>query len=358
LDPDLGPATVVLIAMHSNPARRPRRVGIVAAVIFALVAAALYLALTARPSVMTVKLPDPNGYDDFVKASGSIVQWTGDLAAVPSPARLTTLQLNSNALALVRRGLVHEYAVPLTNGGDWSQQLSNLAAFKGLAQLLKAEGAIAEADGRTNDAVRSYADIVEFGDRLARGGLRIDDLVGIAVKALGREPLDRLAPDIAGASRIELLKRLAAIEARSENAGAVLDREHMWSRREFGLLQRMWHRLVSFNALRQSEEKHRKKHERSIVELRLLEANLAVLAFYAEHHALPAKLSDLVPGKLHAAPFDPFSGKPIRYVTRTNSFLLYSVGPDGIDDRGKPLTRSSMDKGDLISVGAVPTSTE
>jgi hypothetical protein len=348
----------VFIAMHSTPARRPRRGRIIAAVIFVLVAVALYLALTAKPSALTVKLPDPNGYDDFLKASGAIVQWTGDLAAVPSPARLTTLQLNSNALALVRRGLVHEYAVPLTNGGDWSQQLTNLAAFKSLAHLLKAEGAIAEADGRTNDAVRAYADVIEFGDRLARGGLIIDDLIGITVKVIGREKLERLAPNIGAADRIELLKRLATIEARSENAGAVLDRDRMWSRREFGLLRRMWMRLMLFKSLHQAEEHHRKRHDRSSTELRLLEAHLAVLAFHAEHHALPAKLSDLVPGKLHAVPLDPFSGKPIRYVTRTNSFLLYSVGPDGIDDRGKPLTRSSMEKGDLISVGAVPASRE
>src|SRR5438093_933558 len=120
----------LLVAMHSNAARRPRRGRIVAAVIVVFGATALYLALTAKPSVTTAKLPDPNGYDDFMKASQSIVPWTGD--ALQSPARLTVVQLNSNALAFVRAGLTHECAVPLANRDDrfQSQQLSSrLAGF-------------------------------------------------------------------------------------------------------------------------------------------------------------------------------------------------------------------------------------
>jgi len=41
--------------------------------------------------------------------------------------------------------------------------------------------------------------MIVFGDRLGRG-LIIDDLVGIAVKGIGRQQLERLAPNINAAT--------------------------------------------------------------------------------------------------------------------------------------------------------------
>jgi hypothetical protein len=89
----------------------------------------------------------------------------------------------------------------------------------------------------------------------------------------------------------------------------------------------------------------------------------------------PAELEDLVPGLLAALPVDPYSGKPFRYVEWTpprppkrdesgpagfmaggfgngwnwpaGTRLLYSVGPDRNDDRGRqPLHQA--DTGDII----------
>ena len=52
-----------------------------------------------------------------------------------------------------------------------------------------------------------------------------------------------------------------------------------------------------------------------------------------------ADLAELVPGYLSTVPADPFGGgEPLRYKRVENSYLLWSIGPDGVDDGGKPVT--------------------
>ena len=51
---------------------------------------------------------------------------------------------------------------------------------------------------------------------------------------------------------------------------------------------------------------------------------------------LPEKLTDLVPQYLPAVPADPFNHfQPIKYVKKENGYLLYSLGPDRIDQLGE-----------------------
>jgi hypothetical protein len=57
----------------------------------------------------------------------------------------------------------------------------------------------------------------------------------------------------------------------------------------------------------------------------------------SRHGSYPADLSTLVPEFLPAAPLDPVDGQPLRYrLNPDGSFLLYSIGEDGIDDGGDP----------------------
>jgi hypothetical protein len=48
----------------------------------------------------------------------------------------------------------------------------------------------------------------------------------------------------------------------------------------------------------------------------------------------PESLNDLVPAHLRALPIDPFDGKPLRMKRTENGLLIYSVGPDGVDNQG------------------------
>jgi hypothetical protein len=67
---------------------------------------------------------------------------------------------------------------------------------------------------------------------------------------------------------------------------------------------------------------------------RVVLATDLMLRYYQERQALPDH-SDTLDSSW---PEDPFDGKPIRYrKTGEKSFIVYSVGPDGTDQEGKPL---------------------
>lgn len=70
----------------------------------------------------------------------------------------------------------------------------------------------------------------------------------------------------------------------------------------------------------------------------LLELALALRAYRLEHGKYPDSLSQLAPSCLSNFPTDPFTaGQPFRYKPIGSKYLLYSVGPDGVDDGGKPI---------------------
>ena len=95
---------------------------------------------------------------------------------------------------------------------------------------------------------------------------------------------------------------------------------------------RIMSRLLEFTELFWVTPKHRQ------VGISLLRLQFALEAYKREHDGnYPGKLEDL-PGI--EIPLDPFSGKPFRYIMEPAEdgkpgFLLYSVGPNGVDDEGR-----------------------
>ncbi len=69
----------------------------------------------------------------------------------------------------------------------------------------------------------------------------------------------------------------------------------------------------------------------------------------ARSGAFPVTLEALVPDLLVVVPDDPFDGKPLRYRRTDGGCLVYSVGPDGLDDGG---IVGRDDLGDLVLVVA------
>jgi hypothetical protein len=70
--------------------------------------------------------------------------------------------------------------------------------------------------------------------------------------------------------------------------------------------------------------------------LRCAAAALAAEAYRQTHEGRwPATLRELAPGLLPEVPFDPFDGEALRFQVYDDSVIIYSVGPDGVDDGGK-----------------------
>jgi len=86
---------------------------------------------------------------------------------------------------------------------------------------------------------------------------------------------------------------------------------------------------------------------------RLLLLALTLRAYQQEHDgAYPATLQALAPTYLPTIPDDPFApAGPVQYRLLKTGYQLYSLGPDGKDDKGKPITGeiTATSHGDIVA---------
>ena len=73
---------------------------------------------------------------------------------------------------------------------------------------------------------------------------------------------------------------------------------------------------------------------------------VAMTKFKLDHGAFPDHLDALVPNYMESVPVDPCDGKPLRLLVNKDRRIIYSVGPDGVDDGGIEGTHGG--KGDIV----------
>lgn len=108
-----------------------------------------------------------------------------------------------------------------------------------------------------------------------------------------------------------------------------------------------WNVLASFllPALSRAIEEYQR--ERAVLYGAALVAALQLCR--AEHGAYPETLDDLVPDYLLSLAPDPFTGGRYAYIPLGDSFMLYSLGPNGWDDWGTPRDwQPGSDKDDIV----------
>jgi hypothetical protein len=71
-----------------------------------------------------------------------------------------------------------------------------------------------------------------------------------------------------------------------------------------------------------------------------------------EHSAYPATLAELSPRLLPIVPLDLLDGKPLRYRLIAGRPVVYSVGPDLVDDDGRPM---KLDRRSILTSSTIPT---
>lgn len=68
---------------------------------------------------------------------------------------------------------------------------------------------------------------------------------------------------------------------------------------------------------------------------RIVRSVLAIEHYRLGHGGkLPDGLNSFTPGLLAVSTRDPFDGQSLRYKTRPNGYIVYSIGPDATDDGG------------------------
>lgn len=271
------------------------------------------LVLRTPPGPSAPPLPQPNGYDDLVKAGGLISDPTADYTTMTETELRALVGANAQALKLARIGLSRECRVPsacavFTNG----PHLGDLSRLKRLAQAFAAEGRLAEAENRPGEAAEAYLADLRLGQEVARGGVIIDSLVGIAAEAIGTAWLEKLVPTLDLETSRKALSTLEAVEARREPVAVVLEREKECARRVYGL-KGEFVRLLTFRTLRRVEQSYVAKVNRQEVRIRQLQMEMAARAYELEKGRRPASLAELVPVYLQAIPRDPLTGSNMVY---------------------------------------------
>jgi hypothetical protein len=81
--------------------------------------------------------------------------------------------------------------------------------------------------------------------------------------------------------------------------------------------------------------------------LRCTYTALAAERYRRAHKLWPDSLDALVAAKLlRQMPIDPYDGKPLRLARLTEGLIIYSIGPDGVDNGGK------LDRKNPVAVGS------
>ena len=320
---------------------------------FVLSAAVLIVAVVGLPALRT-KPPQPtlvgaNGYDDFLAANAFRVPNTGDWKMQEIAELRTFVQQNSNALALIRAALDKQWAVPISYDTKASAT-TNLASIKTTAHLFCAIGRIAELEQRTNHALRAYSDCARFGHKSGAGGLMLHHLVGLACESLAMREAQRVYFFADDETLREFSEKLSVIDRSRESVEAFIARDKDWSRGSQGWYRTAIQAIPQWRLMRETRQRIRYRHQYSEADLRLLRTDCALVLYHRENGRYPMKLDELIPRYLESVTRDPFSGKAMVYRRLTNSYALYSIGPDRIDDGGKPLNRPAPDAtGDLLS---------
>jgi hypothetical protein len=263
-----------------------------------------FLMVPKRPTVRA--LPVPNGYDEFLKAAQLAVSHRHLAHGEADEAELRDLvEENREALTWVRAGLVHDSRVTtdysLGLAAYTAKHMPALAQFKRLALAFRAEGELAEREGRTNDAARIYLDGIRFGQESSRGGLLIDRLVGIACEAITLDPLNDIAQQLDSGTCREIAQLLEGMEAKREPMQATWDEERSWCLHSGGIFERMRNRIMLL-VTRGNLQVMRQKADPKLARVQTQERNLIL--------HLTARADQLEHAKAKERPQDGVSARP------------------------------------------------
>jgi hypothetical protein len=309
------------------------------------------LVLFSGPLPVRGPRPDPNGYDDILKAAALETSDPSYYSSMDREQLAGLISTNSEPLRLLRLGLSRQCAVPIES------HMTNLTLFatqlpgvKRLAQLLAAEGRLRQMEGHPADAALCYAQAIHLGNETGRGFI-IHRLVGVACEAMGYIPLSAILTNLTCADSLPVLAELANVASNRVTWEEVKVNEYAFMRHELAKNPNPITWVSGWWQGRQSIKASAMRHNATVAHVSLLTLEMNLRCYRAEHGQPPATLDELVPRYLKTLPLDPFSGKPLIYRPQGTNWLLYSVGPDGVDDGGKPAARSTLraiSKGDIL----------
>jgi hypothetical protein len=313
--------------------KRLTKVAIAVVIVFVVMTTIFVFLL--RPRGALPALPNPNGYDDLVKAGSLATGNFDDYKTLGAEGLRALLTTNAESFRIARIGLSRSCAVP-TEGAisnNFANLNADLKSLRSMAKLFAAEGRLRELENRPGDAMRSYLDDIRLGVQLSRGGFLINRLVGIACEAIGSVPMGKLIPQFTAEQLHLLITDLEQIGTNYVSWNEIEDTERRCVYEDFTKSPNPA-KLVTMQMTRSATANARQKHEVALAHLRLLTTEAALRCYQLERGQAAQKLEDLVPKYLASSPRDPFSETAMVYKMEGTNWFLYSLGTNRVDNGG------------------------
>jgi hypothetical protein len=262
-------------------------------------------------------LPNPNGYDDFLKASQQLADNTGALDETNAAQLQKIVSADAAAVALARAGLSNQCRVQVQFSESYiSNHLDDLAGIKRLARAFVDEGRLSVLEHRSADAAKSYLDTIRLANESSRGGTVIDELVGIAIEEVGTIHLRMLFPQLDANACRKTAAALETLNSQRQTWSEVMQQESTWSHGTFSGLHYDLMRLEAGKSPNVAVAACKRKFDAQEQKTRQLMIDLAARAYELDKGHPPASTADLVPDYLKAVPQDPVTGTNMVYSPR------------------------------------------
>ena len=363
-------------------------------------------------NIPTPTLPRPNGFDTILAAGNAMVDRDRIVAcyadqdgkAYSLRAMMALVAKNTKALALLRQGLRQQYLQPPVR--SFNVQFPYFFTDRDLARLMMVEARIYGAHHQWTAAANCYMEVLDFGAHVKQGAPLIGYLVGEVIQSMMLKDCWKIIEHFDLRRTTLMRARVQAIIDKDVTLVTAL-REEKWVEQAmimsyFSDKKANWRLTLALAC--GSEVLLSSKHElmdhfsayfdawiqiapqrypvqRTMpmpndpiskvlaaqlfpkaalraanlqAQQQLLLTALALQAYHLRHGVYPETLALLVPCLLHALPPDPFSQiAPLCYHRHAGTYLLYSIGPDGVDDGGKTVTNPRHcdpdSKGDIVA---------
>ncbi|MEM8947674.1 MAG: hypothetical protein AAGD11_21065, partial [Planctomycetota bacterium] len=282
--------------------------------------------------------PQNNGYDQLLEAAKLLAPRTGFYDEMDDQELAKIVEQNRQVLELVDTALKQPIMVPV----DWSAKpgsagslrLNDWTATRSIARALAAQARWQRLNGEHRAALDSAGKIYQLGANCARGGLLNDYLVGLAVLGLGLDELRRLDPTDSKAMEAAL-ETVASHREDLEHAYDVIEREKAYIRANASGFV-CWQMRRNLDSMFDASAQGGFAAERRLAaQQNLLWLHLALHLYHLEQGAWPTSLDDLPTVRQPQSLLDPFSNQPFVYRLTADSYQLYSVGENSIDDGGQ-----------------------
>ncbi len=315
------------------------------------------------------------------------------------------LEENREAVKTLQSGFGLPYVAPAVR--SFKPEYPEYAKFRALARLLQLKAQTLKSENRWYEAAETHCDTLELGAMCPHGGSLISGLVGMAITAIGEKDFSNTFKHLNSNEIKLVLHRYERIcrkwQPISENIeeskwstlaslyeisldGSELSKYMLGDDHssESGMRKTRLSLAVTYYGKRRIIENITKFYDEWIAYTRLpydpgrpepslpkdavsevilpsydialvrstatetkfgLQClTLALDAYRLDRGVYPTDLSALSSEYLSDKHFDPFaSGKPFHYMLKKHGYLLYSIGPDGKDDGGKPLIAGKLD---------------